>query len=64
MMAKAKVVSFDIFDTALRRKLGSPRHLFYVMEAMLDATRAGGLFGCGHFRLASLLPVVTLPIIE
>jgi FMN phosphatase YigB (HAD superfamily) len=36
MMAKAKVVSFDIFDTALRRKLGSPRHLFYVMEAMLN----------------------------
>jgi hypothetical protein len=44
MMAEAKVVSFDIFDTALRRKLGSPRHLFYIMEARLDA------------RLSALLP--------
>jgi FMN phosphatase YigB (HAD superfamily) len=35
LMAKAKVVSLDIFDTALRRKLGSPRDLFHIMEAML-----------------------------
>jgi predicted HAD superfamily hydrolase len=35
LMEKGKVVSFDIFDTVLHRKVAEPTHLFKVVELML-----------------------------
>ena len=34
-IGKAAVVSFDIFDTLIRRRVGAPEDIFHIMESRL-----------------------------
>ncbi len=52
-MAEGKIVSFDIFDTALRRKLVSPSDLFYAMESVLGERERASLPNFARSRISA-----------
>ncbi len=53
LMGEGKVVSFDIFNTVLRRKVAMPTHLFKVVEMMLSPRLSAAIPQYSQRRIAA-----------